>query len=88
MVGGEGRGDSRWTCNEIAVGFLGLDGAQDSEEIHQHGTMREFGLVAEAVDFTTIPRDSGEGEECSSGPCPALRRCSRRGLPRPALSPG
>ena len=72
MVGEEGMDDLCWTCNKIAVGLLGLD----SEEVHQHDTMCKSGLVAEAVDFMAIPRDSGEGEEYSPGPCPALCRCS------------
>ena len=46
----------------MVVGFLGLDSTQDSEVIHQHDTMCEFGLVIKDIDFMIILRDSSEGE--------------------------
>jgi hypothetical protein len=62
MAGGEGKDDLCWTvtCNEMTVGFLGLDSTQDLKEIHQYDTMREFGLVVDAADFTTALRDGNE----------------------------
>jgi len=49
-------------CNEMMAGLLGLDSAENLEEIHQHDTMCKFQLIVEAINFMTILRNGCEGQ--------------------------
>lgn len=63
MVGREGKDHLGGTSHEVTARLLGLDSSKQSEQVHQHHTMSELGLVIEAVDLTTILGDSGERKD-------------------------
>ena len=60
MVGGKGKDDLCWTCDEVSDGFLVLHGSKDAEKIDQHDSVREFRLVVDTVNFSSILRHCSE----------------------------
>ena len=60
-------GDSgRTTCvgagNDLAARLLRIDSIKEMQKVHEHDTMRKLRLVIKAIDFTTILRNGGEGD--------------------------
>ncbi|KAI3487340.1 hypothetical protein L1887_48761 [Cichorium endivia] len=48
---------------EVAAGLLGLDGTEQANEVGEHESVGELGLVVDAIDLSAVLRDGGEGHD-------------------------
>jgi len=46
----------------LAARLLRIDSIKEMQKVHEHDTMRKLRLVIKAIDFTTILRNGGEGD--------------------------
>ena len=60
-----------WVGNEVATGFLILDGTENAEEVNQHHTVSKLGPIIEAVARRSHNRSQGyqQMEEYNRDPC-------------------
>lgn len=60
VVGRQGKDDLGGSSDKVSSGLFDLDSTKQSEQVGQHKSVGEFGLVVNVVDLSAIFRESGE----------------------------
>jgi len=60
MIGRERKDNLSRAGNEMAAGFLFLDGTENAKEVDQHHMVSKLRPIVEAVDLTTVLGDASK----------------------------